>query len=252
MSATDGIMSAVTVREVEEMAETAQSEEAPTGLIRVLVADDHGLYRRGLEMVLSQEPDIEVVGEACDGLEAIERAAELVPDIVLMDVRMPRRSGIEACQEIRDLVPSARIVMLTVSDEENDLFEAVRAGANGYLLKSVMAEEITDALRAVLSGASLITPSMASKLLSEFTNLSRQQELHPSTTVPSPRLTRRETEVLQLVARGMSNAEIADTLFISENTVKTHVRNVLDKLQMHSRMEAAMYAVRAHLVDFPD
>lgn len=252
MSATDGIMSAVTVREVEEMAETAQSEEAPTGLIRVLVADDHGLYRRGLEMVLSQEPDIEVVGEACDGLEAIERAAELLPDIVLMDVRMPRRSGIEACQEIRDLVPSARIVMLTVSDEENDLFEAVRAGANGYLLKSVMAEEITDALRAVLSGASLITPSMASKLLSEFTNLSRQQELHPTTAVPSPRLTRRETEVLQLVARGMSNAEIADTLFISENTVKTHVRNVLDKLQMHSRMEAAMYAVRAHLVDFPD
>lgn len=218
--------------------------------IRVLVVDDHALYRRGLQMVLGVEPDLDVVGEAGDGMEAVERAIELVPDIILMDVQMPRSSGIEACREIQEMVPSAKVIMLTASDEEDDLFEAVRAGARGYLLKSVTAQELTDALRAVQGGESLIAPSMASKLLNEFAALSRQnaqQSAEPS--LPSVPMTRRETEVLQLVARGMSNAEIAATLFVSENTVKTHVRNVLDKLQMHSRMEAAMYAVRENLLE---
>jgi DNA-binding NarL/FixJ family response regulator len=218
--------------------------------IRVLVADDHVLYRRGLELVLGQEDDIDIIGEAGDGAEAIRRAEELLPDVVLMDVRMPRRSGIEACMAIKELVPSAKIIMLTISDEESDLYEAVRAGANGYLLKDVPGEEIADGLRAVQSGQSLISPSMASKLLSEFATMIKKHEERPA--MPVPRLTERELEVLKLVARGMANKDIASALFISENTVKNHVRNILEKLQLHSRMEAAMYAVREKILDLPD
>ncbi len=218
--------------------------------IRVLVVDDHVLYRRGLELVLSQEPDIDIVGEASDGSEAIRRTEELLPDVVLMDVRMPKHSGIEACTAIKELVPSTKIVMLTISDEESDLYEAVRAGANGYLLKDVPGEQIADGLRAVYAGQSLISPSMASKLLSEFAVMIKKHEERPALLVP--RLTERELEVLKLVARGMANKDIAKALFISENTVKNHVRNILDKLQMHSRMEAAMYAVREKILDLPD
>ena len=139
--------------------------------IRVLVVDDHALFRRGLEIVLAQEPDIEVVGEAGDGAEAVEQAADLLPDVVLMDVRMPRRSGIEACTAIKDVVPSARIIMLTISDEEGDLYEAIKAGATGYLLKEITIDEVATAIRAVAGGQSLISPSMASKLLTEFATL---------------------------------------------------------------------------------
>jgi DNA-binding NarL/FixJ family response regulator len=215
--------------------------------IRVLVADDHALFRRGLQMVLEIEADIEVVGEAGDGIEALRRAEELLPDVILMDVRMPRQSGIEACLAIKELVPSSRIVMLTISDEEADLFEAVRAGANGYLLKDVPGDEIAAGIRAVHTGQSLISPSMASKLLAEFAQISRRQEKIPNPH--APKLTSREVEVLKLVARGHSNREIGSQLFISENTVKNHVRNILEKLQLHTRMEAAMYAVRQNIVD---
>ena len=215
--------------------------------IRVLVADDHALYRRGLEMVLGQEDDIEIVGEASDGAEAIRRTEELLPDVVLMDIRMPRRSGIEACTAIKEIVPSTKIVILTISDEESDLYEAVRAGANGYLLKDVPGEEIADGIRAVAGGQSLISPSMASKLLSEFAAMIKKNEERPQ--MPVPRLTDRELQVLKLVARGMANKEIAVELFISENTVKNHVRNILEKLQLHSRMEAVVYAVRERILD---
>ena len=215
--------------------------------IRVLVADDHALYRRGLEMVLGQEDDIEIVGEAGDGAEAIQLVEELLPDVVLMDIRMPRRSGIEACTAIKEVVPSTRIVILTISDEESDLYEAVRAGANGYLLKDVPGEEIADGIRAVFGGQSLISPSMASKLLSEFALMIKKSEERPQLLVP--RLTERELQVLKLVARGMGNRDIAADLFISENTVKNHVRNILEKLQLHSRMEAVVYAVRERILD---
>jgi DNA-binding NarL/FixJ family response regulator len=215
--------------------------------IRVLVADDHALYRRGLEMVLSVEPGIEIVGEAGDGAEAIRRAEELLPDVVLMDIRMPRRSGIEACTAIKDVAPSTRIVILTISDEESDLFEAVRAGANGYLLKDVPGEDIAEGIRAVVSGQSLISPSMASKLLAEFQSMILRGEERQQ--LAGPRLTDRELQVLRLVARGMANRDIAAALFISENTVKNHVRNILEKLQLHSRMEAVAYAVREKLLD---
>ncbi|HET8769340.1 response regulator transcription factor [Phycicoccus sp. M110.8] len=218
--------------------------------IRVVIADDHVLYRRGLQMVVSQDDDIEIVGEAGDGKEAVDRTVELLPDVVLMDVRMPHTSGIEACQKIKSQVPSTKIIMLTMSDEESDLYEAVKAGANGYLLKDVPGEEIADGVRAVHNGDSLISPSMASKLLAEFALMSRRQGERPS-AVGAPRLTERELEVLRLVARGLANKEIAHDLFISENTVKNHVRNILEKLQLHSRMEAAMYAVRENLLE-PD
>jgi two-component system NarL family response regulator len=220
---------------------------APVETIRVLVADDHVLFRRGLEMVLQVEPDISVVGEAGDGLEALRRAEELLPDVILMDVRMPKQSGIDACLAIKEAVPSSRIVMLTISDEESDLFEAIRAGANGYLLKDIPGDDIIAGIRAVHTGHSLISPSMASKLLSEFAQISRREEEVPNPH--APKLTAREVEVLRLVARGMGNRDIGQQLYISENTVKNHVRNILEKLQLHTRMEAAMYAVRQNIID---
>jgi two-component system NarL family response regulator len=225
---------------------------APVGMlvvepIRVLVVDDHALFRRGLQMVLEQEPDIEVVEEASDGAEAIAKAAEALPDIVLMDVRMPRRGGIDACTAIHETVPSAKIIMLTISDEEADLYDAIKAGAMGYLLKEISIEEVAAAIRAVHGGQSLISPSMASKLLTEFASMIKKTDDRQQ--VPTPRLTDREMEVLKLVAKGMNNRDIAKQLFISENTVKNHIRNILEKLQLHSRMEAVVYAVREKLLE---
>ncbi len=209
--------------------------------------DDQELFRRGLTMLLGVEDDIEVVGEAGDGIAATELAATTVPDVILMDVRMPKRSGIEACVAIKDVAPTARIIMLTVSDEEADLYDAVKNGASGYLLKDSSIDEVAQAIRVVADGQSLISPSMAIKLLDEFKQMSRADRQQ----VPSPRLTDRELEVLKLVAQGLNNREIAKRLFISENTVKNHVRNILEKLQLHSRMEAVMYAVREKLLDIP-
>jgi two-component system NarL family response regulator len=215
--------------------------------IRVLVVDDQELFRRGLTMLLSVEDDIEVVGEATDGSAAATLAASTAPDVILMDVRMPKQTGIEACVTMKDAAPQARIIMLTASDEEADLYEAVKNGASGYLLKDSSIDEVAQAVRVVADGQSLISPSMAIKLLDEFKQMSRSDR----TTVPTPRLTERELEVLRLVAKGLNNREIAKQLFISENTVKNHVRNILEKLQLHSRMEAVMYAVREKLLDIP-
>jgi len=219
--------------------------------IRVLLVDDHALLRRGLDIVLQQESDIEVVGEAGDGAEAVEKAAELLPDVVLLDVKMPKRGGIEAAAGIKDVAPSTRIVMLTMSDEEADLYDAIKAGATGYLLKEIPPHEIADSIRAAAGGQSLITPSMATKLLSEFATMARHGEERREQGPPAPKLTDRELEVLKLIATGANNSKIAKTLFISENTVKNHVRNILEKLQLHSRMEAVMYAVREKILDLP-
>jgi DNA-binding NarL/FixJ family response regulator len=217
--------------------------------IRTLIVDDHALFRRGLEIVLVSEPDIEVVGQAGDGDEAVEKAGESVPDIVLMDVRMPRSGGIEACRAIKEVAPSAKIIILTMSDEEEDLFDAIRAGASGYLLKDIPLDEVAEAVRAVHGGQSLISPSMAGKLLTEFATLANRDASERPQQVPAPKLTDREMQVLKLVARGMNNRDIAKELFISDNTVKNHVRNILEKLQIHSRMEAVMVAVREKLIE---
>jgi DNA-binding NarL/FixJ family response regulator len=232
---------------IRGVATTQISAREDQARIRVLVVDDQELFRRGLTMLLSVEDDIEVIGEASDGSAAATMAASTAPDVILMDVRMPKLTGIEACVAMKDAAPHARIIMLTASDEEADLYEAVKNGASGYLLKDSSIDEVAQAVRVVADGQSLISPSMAIKLLDEFKQMSRSDR----NTVPTPRLTERELEVLRLVAQGLNNREIAKQLFISENTVKNHVRNILEKLQLHSRMEAVMYAVREKLLDIP-
>jgi two-component system NarL family response regulator len=233
---------------LEAAGQAADARQHPEP-IRVLIVDDHALFRRGLEMVLDEEDDIDLVGQASDGSEARVKAGEALPDVVLMDIRMPRSSGIEACRAMKEAVPSTKIVMLTISDEEEDLFEAIRAGASGYLLKDIPLDEVAEAVRSVHGGQSLISPSMAGKLLTEFATLARRTDEEPVQQVPAPKLTEREMEVLKLVAKGMNNRDIARELFISENTVKNHVRNILEKLQIHSRMEAVMIALRDKLID---
>src|SRR3989442_2531926 len=161
--------------------------------LKVLIVDDHALFRRGLQMVLRQEPDIEVVGEAADGNEAVEMAQESMPDVILMDVRMPRRSGIEATHQIKDLLPHVKILMLTISDEEADLYEAIKAGASGYLLKEIPIHEGSEAIRSVSAGQSRLSPSMAAKLLTEFAAMSQRGA--ETRQLPAPRLTAREMGV---------------------------------------------------------
>jgi two-component system NarL family response regulator len=223
---------------------TADAAAAP---IRVLIADDHAVFRRGIRVILDHAPDIEVVGEAADADAAEAAEASLEPDVILMDVRMPGGSGIEAAERIKSRQPDAAILMLTASEDESDLFEAIKAGATGYLLKEISVEEVCDAVRAAAAGQSRLAPRMASKLLSEFAMLSQRGA---ETDAGSPaRLTDREMDVLRLMAKGQSNREIAKELFISENTVKNHVRNILEKLHLHSRMEAVVYAVREKLLE---
>ncbi|MEP7161770.1 MAG: response regulator transcription factor [Dermatophilaceae bacterium] len=218
--------------------------------IRVVIVDDHVLYRRGLDLVLGQEDDIVVVAEAGDGQGALDAVETYRPDVVIMDVRMPRMNGIEACLRIKESWPATQVIILTTSDDEKDLCDAVRAGANGYLLKDVPPEEVLSGIRTVRSGGSLVSPTMAASLMRQFALLTRGGDDEADEPVAT-RLTDREREVLVHVARGLPNREIARALFISENTVKNHVRSILEKLQLHSRVEAAMYAVRERLVDTP-
>jgi DNA-binding NarL/FixJ family response regulator len=220
--------------------------------ITVMVADDHELFRRGMQTVLAMEAGFEVLAQAADGEEAVAKVAELAPDVVLMDVRMPGIDGIEAARRIRQSTPSTRVVMLTISDEEDDLYGAVRAGANGYLLKDASLEDVAAAVRAVARGESLISPSMASKLLAEFTAVTGGSgSPHEEEDEGAPRLSPREIEVLKLVAQGRTNREVAAALHLSENTVKNHVANILDKLHLRSRLEAVMYAMRTKLLELP-
>lgn len=214
-------------------------------MIRVLIADDQALFRQAIKTVLNAEPDIDLVAEAGDGEEAVALAEEHVPDVVLMDVRMPKLSGIDAAGRLKDALPSTKIVMLTVSDEEEDLFDAIKAGASGYLLKDIDPSAVAETVRHIHSGQSMLSPSMASKLLSEFATMSKRTVERPY----HPRLTDREMEVLRLVAQGLTNREIGKSLHISENTVKNHIRNILERLHLNSRMEAVIYAVREKLID---
>jgi len=207
--------------------------------IRVLLADDHTLFREGIAGIVSAQPDMEVVGEAADGLEALVKARELVPDLILMDIGMPTGDGLEATRLIKREHPEITIVMLTVRDDEEKLFEAVKAGAQGYLLKNMASRPMLEMLRGAIRGEAAISPMLAGRMLEEFRRMSR---IAPSGEGTQGDLTRREQEVLDLVATGASDKEIAAQLIISIHTVKSHVRNILSKLQVSSRLEAARIA----------
>ena len=217
-------------------------------VIRTVVADDDPAFRGALVDVLGADPRFLVVEAVPSGEGIVDVARRAGAHLVLLDVRMPGNSGIEACTAIKAKAPKTKILILTASDEESDLFSAIKAGASGYLLKDLPTEEIAEAVRMVHSGQSMIPPHMASQLIAEFSRLSNEPA---KDSAPGPRLTDRELEVLRLVAKGLNNREVAKELFISENTVKNHVRNILEKLQLHSRMEAVMYAMREKLLDLP-
>lgn len=208
-------------------------------MIEVLVVDDLRGFRRVLCTVLNGEPDMVVVGEASDGEEAVARSLELVPNVVLLDVRMPGTGGIEAAAAIKDVVPTAKVIMLTGSDQEDDLYKALRAGASGYLLKDAALESVSAAVRVAALGQSVLSPSMAATLVSEFNRPTYDVE---------PCLTERESEILLLVAEGCTNEAIARRLFLSPHTVKRHVANVLAKLHQRSRMDAAISSMRRGLL----
>ena len=216
-----------------------------TNLIRVLVADDHAIVRKGIRALLATEADIEVVGEAADGKEAVEKAERLHPDVILMDLVMPGMDGIEATRRITTRQPEIRILVLTSFAEDEKVFPALKAGALGYLLKDAGPEELVQAIRQVYCGESSLHPAIARKVLQE---LSRPPE-RPLTPEP---LTERELEVLRLIAKGKSNREIAEELVISEATVRTHVSNILGKLQLASRTQAALYALREGIAELEE
>jgi two-component system nitrate/nitrite response regulator NarL len=211
----------------------------------VLLVDDQPLFRRALATLIGAQFDFTVVGEASDGREALERVRAMRPDIVVMDVQMPNASGVEGVRAIRAAGISTPIVMLTVSEEDEDLFESIKAGANGYLLKNVRPEVLFEDLRGVMRGEAPIAPAVAHKLLDVLrTGGSLPRPGQPAVLPEATVLTRRETEILQLVASGMSNKEIANELTITEGTVKNHVHNALEKLHLSNRVQAAAYAVR--------
>ncbi len=216
--------------------------------IRVLVADDHPLFRKGVASLLAGEPDFEVVGEASNGQEAIEKAREFMPDVILMDVSMPGVNGLEATQRIKQEFPYVRIVILTVSDEDQNLFEAIKHGAQGYLLKKIDPQTLFRTLRGAVAGEAPLSRSMATKLLAEFARQSRRGSQSPA---PTGTLTEREKEVLGLLAAGKTNKEIGEALAIAENTVKNHLKNILEKLHLENRVQAATYAIREGLAQKP-
>ena len=214
-------------------------------MIRVLLADDQALVRSGFQMILSAQPEIEVVGEAETGRQAIDLANRLSPDVILMDVRMPNLDGLEATRRLVDLGTTSKIVILTTFDLDEYVYAAIRAGASGFLLKDVRPQQLVEAIEVVAAGDALLAPSVTQRLLARFAE---------ALTLPEERaselssLTERELEVLKLVAAGLSNAELAERLYLSETTVKTHVSSVLRKLGLRDRVQAVVLAYEAGLV----
>lgn len=219
--------------------------------IEVLVVDDHALFRRGITAVLAGRENLKVVGEASDGLEAIQKAKAIAPDVVLMDLNMPRCSGLRATQVLQADMPQVNILVLTVSDNEADLFAAMRFGAKGYILKNTEPEELIQAVLQIAQGEVIVSPLMAAKLLDEFKSPEALVEKKAAQELDVA-LSPREGEVLQLVAQGATNKGIADSLFISENTVKTHLRNIMEKLHLVNRSQAAAYAIKMGLAEYKE
>jgi DNA-binding NarL/FixJ family response regulator len=216
--------------------------------LRILLVDDHVLFRKGVASLLAARQDFEVVGEAGDGREGIAQARRTLPDVILMDIGMPQCSGLEATRLIKQEMPHVKIIMLTISDDDRDLFTAIKNGADGYLLKNLEPSQLFDMLNGASRGEVAISGSIAIKILNEFRqpdpSLAQQEQALDE-------LTQREVDVLEHVTRGASNKEIAATLSITENTVKIHLRNILDKLHLHNRIQVAVYAVHQGLVPNP-
>ena len=211
----------------------------PQQAIEVLIVDDEERFRRVLTAIVSSEADMVVLGEAADGVAAVTQALTLMPDVVLLDVSMPGTGGIEAAGAIKQSLPTTKVVMLTASDEEDDLYKALRAGASGYLLKHGALLDVAVSIRAAAAGQAVLSPAMAAKLVAEFSL---------PTPDPAPRLSEREVEVLRLMAAGRANRQIAEDLVISAHTVKRHVANILAKLHQRTRLEAVLYAQRRDLL----
>ncbi|MER6412519.1 response regulator transcription factor [Streptomyces humidus] len=216
--------------------------------IRVLIADDQMMVREGFSVLLNAMPDIEVVGEAVNGREAVDRVRELSPDVVLMDIRMPELNGIEATREIVAADGSAKVLVLTTFDLDEYVYQALRAGASGFLLKDASARQLADGVRVVASGEALLAPSVTRRLITEFSKLSDAPRLSATARTTYGDLTERETEVLVLIAQGLSNLEIAGRLVVAESTIKTHVSRILVKLGLRDRTQAAVFAYEARLV----
>jgi DNA-binding NarL/FixJ family response regulator len=217
--------------------------------IRVLLADDHHLFREGLANLLNTQPDLEVVGEAADGLEVLVKARKLKPKLILMDIGMPGCDGVEATQRIMQELPDTVIVILTVRNEDEHLFRAIQSGAQGYLLKNIRSQDLIAMIRRAVNGEAAITPALGARMLEEFRRLSRRPSM--SSEDQAETLTGRGKEVLSLVAQGASDQEIARQLVISIHTVKSHMRNILSKLHLSHRHDAAQYALREGLIRTP-
>lgn len=210
--------------------------------IRVLIADDHPLIRKGLASLLNSEPGIRLVGEAVDGLDAIQKAQNLQPDVMIVDLVMPEKNGVEVICEVTQILPDTKILVLTSFSEDDLVFPAIRAGAMGYLLKDTDYEELIKAIREVFRGESSMHPTIARMLIQEFVRPQKKDEQKDV-------LSDREVEVLQLVARGLSNREIGKTLFLSERTISVHVQSILEKLHAANRTQAAFFAIRKGIVN---
>ncbi|UXY28889.1 response regulator [Streptomyces sp. HUAS TT20] len=214
--------------------------------IRVLIADDQQMVRQGFTVLLNTQPDIDVIGQAVDGRDAIAKVSELTPDVVLMDIRMPEMSGIEATRRITTDDPAVKVLVLTTFDLDEYVYEALRAGASGFLLKDASADQLAEAVRVVAAGDALLAPGITRRLIAEFSRLDGPRRAPLRQRVGD--LTERETEVLALIAQGLSNAEIAERLVVAEQTVKTHVGRILVKLGLRDRTQAAVFAYESGLV----
>ena len=215
-------------------------------MISVLVVDDHTLFREGLVSIMTHWKEFQVCGEASNGAEALIMAREMLPDIILMDIDMPEMDGIEAARRISRELPSVRILMLTISEDEENLFKAIQCGADGYILKGIPSRWLRDQLKRLIKGEAPLSGVMAAKILDKFrTHPIDESQLYAIDPVP---LSNREQDVLELVVQGLTNPEIAERLVISESTVKKHIHNILEKLHLNNRVEAAAYAVREGLV----